>query len=90
LDCLRGERQGYKVKGDTDKGLVHGYCKRRRTTLAVVGDNLVKLNKDKYRKIYDDRRLYEENNGVTKGVHRRAKRYMEKHLLKDIFAEWNK
>lgn len=47
----------------------------------------------KYRAIYDKRKVHEEEMSpelTPKHRHRRAQRYMEKRLLKDIWVAWNR
>jgi transposase len=71
------------------QGVEHGFSPRRRAVMAVIADNLVRLNKDGYRTLYVERKAYEaEKNSELKLIHRdkRAKRYMAKRLLKDFWT----
>lgn len=67
--------------------------KRRRSCMWNVGDVFVKVGADEYRKIYDDRKAYEHDRDPEMSkmhAHRRAQRYMEKRLLRDLWREWHK
>jgi len=85
--------------------IAHGYCPRRRSVLWTIGDSLLKCGgKDgKYYKMYADRKAYEierlKAEHVASGkteksfkpgrAHNRAKRYVEKHLLKELWCQWH-
>lgn len=97
---LDGIRQGGLTKNSSKEAWkYHGYNKKRRSVLWTIGDCLIKTNgKDgRYRKIYDERKIYEINR-IEKSedkpkypamaAHRRAQRYMEKTLLRDLWNEW--
>ena len=77
----------------TDKklALLHGYNPKRRSIMWNVGVCLIKQNDGKYRQMYDDQKSYQlQVNELTKlHAHRRAQRYMEKALLRDLWIEWN-
>lgn len=75
---------------DAEQALAMGYVPKRRSIMWRIGDSLIKGNKDgKYRKIYLARKLVEAGRTKTKmHAHRRAKRYMEKCLLKDLWRAW--
>ncbi len=76
--------------------------KRRRSTIWTIGDSLIKGNDDGYRQIYEERKAYEvakhpewdkgiDDEGklhVKMPAHRRAQRYMEKRLLRDLWRAW--
>ena len=91
---IEGERQGFGLKNNAPKALVHGYSPRRRSVLWQVGDVLIKSNRDGvYKKLYDERKIEEAKNPELKSkmhIHRRAQRYMEKRLLVDMWEAWNK
>lgn len=75
---------------DKEKAIVMGYSPARRCIMFCIGDSLIK-KKNKYREIYLDRKVIEEQKAplLTKMVwHRRAQRYMEKRLLRDLWRAW--
>ena len=101
---LAGVAQGKLPAGTAKETWIeHGYCKRRRSELWQIGDVLIKLRTPKYRDIYDERKAYETDRLIKelkkegkdetklKAIipHRRAQRYMEKALLKDLFNQWH-
>ena len=74
-----------------------GYNPRRRALLHMIGEGIIMANAGKYREIYDRRRAYEETQHPDWKPkqhpghwHKRAMRYMEKVLLRDLWIEWNK
>lgn len=71
-------------------GIEQGYSPKRRSMMYVVGDCLIRAG-GYYRDIYIARKLYESQKApdISKmHAHRRAKRYMEKRLLRDLWREW--
>ena len=83
-----------KIKG-TEEGLKAGYSPRRRAMMHIVGDCLIKLQgkAGPYRKVYDDRKAYEEAQHPELSLghrHKRAMRYMEKRFLLDLWKQWRK
>jgi len=71
-----------------------GYNPRRRSEMWVIGDVLIKGNRDgKYRTMYLARKEYERARDpkMTKmHAHRRAQHYMEKRLLRDLWRAWRR
>jgi len=71
-----------------------GYSPRRRAVVYRVGDSLIKGNKDGYRELYDSRKAMElerlpaDAKGRKMHAHRRAQRYIEKRLLRDLWRAW--
>jgi hypothetical protein len=69
-----------------------GYSPRRRSHIWNIGDALIKGNQDgPYRTLYLERKAYEHARDpeMTKmHAHRRAQRYMEKRLLRDLWQAW--
>ena len=60
----------------------------------VIGDCIVRANAGKYRELYDARKILELEKlqgGKTCKIHahKRAMRYMEKQLLRDLWVKWN-
>ena len=71
-----------------DEAIEHGYSPSRRSLVWAIGDCLIKQG-DAYRSIYDVRKVLEAERVETKGhAHNRAKRYMEKRLLLDLWRAW--
>lgn len=92
VGLVDGERQ--RKCADAAKAIRHGYNPRRRSILYVIGDNLVRQG-DEYRKLYDERKVYEATKTAIDGsalkpivIHRRAKRYIEKRLLREFWRAW--
>jgi len=92
LALVGTERQ--RRVSDTEQALLHGYNPRRRSLMHVVGDSLLKGNRDGYyRGIYDARKLYTvaTHPDWTKAHrHMDAMRYMEKRLLRHLWQVWRK
>lgn len=100
LAVIDGGRQR-KVGGAA--ALEHGYDPVRRSIVWNMGDALFKTQSGrydketgeelrepgKYRRIYDQRKAYELERVETKAhAHNRAKRYMEKEVIKDLWKNW--
>lgn len=72
----------------------HGYSPRRRAVMAVVGDNLIRRGKavpTVYYELYaEQKERYREKwpEASDMQVHRAAKRYIEKRLLRDLWRLW--
>ncbi len=94
LAVIDGERQ--RKHRDKLKALESGYSPRRRALMWNVGECLIKLNRDgAYKAAYDARKTHEQQVNEAGGhertpihIHRRAKRFMEKLLLKDLWVVW--
>jgi len=109
-DGVADVRQGGLSKSAAKSDwIAHGYSRRRRSRMFVIGDALVKSGAH-YRQIYLARKDYERSKALLAGltiapaakipkasaaafmsdghVHRRAQRYMEKRLLKDLWRAW--
>lgn len=83
----------------------HGYNRMRRSALWTIGDCLIKTNGNdgRYRACYLERKEFElkrlKKEWIKKGkdpkkfkplhAHRRAQRYMEKLLLRDLWNKWH-
>lgn len=112
LAVLEGVRQGGLTKNASKEDWMrHGYNRKRRSTMFVIGDVLVKVG-DLYRNVYLARKEYERSVAVSNGlivcpaskipakrkhefvsdghIHRRAQRYMEKRLLRDLLQAWRR
>lgn len=89
LAVIDGQRQR-KVTGDA--ALEHGYSPIRRSIMWVIGDSLLKGNRDgAYRTYYLEEKqrqtdLHPEMTPMQR--HLRAKRHMEKRLLRDLWRAW--
>jgi len=90
------KRMGLAVMGDGTRqrrvggidALDHGYAPARRSVVWAIGDVLIKLG-GSYKELYDARKLIEAERVETKAhAHNRAKRYMEKRVLRDLWVAW--
>ncbi len=119
LGLVDGKRQ-QRIKNDKALAIRHGYSPRRRSTMFVIGDSLLKCQ-GPYREVYLQRKEREVEKAVAAGlavvpqaeidkkvkkgakkedlasqfmsqghIHARAQRYMEKRLLRDLWAAWKK
>lgn len=83
---IDGRRQGNPGADASKKDwILHGYSKKRRSILWVVGDVLVKQSKGPYRKIYEDRKAYEieqagERGQTVEPASARTKKFPEKYI----------
>ena len=76
-----------RVTGEA--AIEQGFSPKRRAVMFVIGDALVKQGAE-YRQVYLDRKAYEvERNPEIKPIaaHRRAQRFMEKRLLRELWKE---
>ncbi|MEW6330195.1 MAG: hypothetical protein AB1560_01910 [Pseudomonadota bacterium] len=67
-----------------------GYSPRRRSLMFTIGDSLIK-KQNEYREIYLARKAVEQLKAPEASKmlwHRRAQRYMEKRLLRDLWRAW--
>jgi hypothetical protein len=99
LAVMEGMRQGHVPKGlsrdDRNAAYIeHGYSPKRRSRVWNIGDALIKGNGDGvYRAAYLKRKEYElaRDPEMPKiHAHRRAQRYMEKRLLRDLWRAWGR
>lgn len=99
LAVVDGARQSSvpeSFKGEARKSAwkERGYSPQRRSRMWNIGDTLIKGNRDgKYRTAYLSRKAYElaRNPDMPKiHAHRRAQRYMEKRLLRDLWRAWRR
>lgn len=73
-----------------DDWVALGYSPRRRSAIFTLGDALVKQGAE-YREVYLTRKAYELDRApdmTPMHAHRRAQRYMEKRMLRDLWREW--
>jgi hypothetical protein len=99
------KRMGLAVMGDVRQGglpknaskddwIEHGYNRQRRSRMWNIGDTIIKGNRDGvYRQTYLQRKQYEiARDPEMKPIkaHRRAQRYMEKRLLRDLWQAWRR
>jgi hypothetical protein len=96
LAVIHGERQ--RKTTDKDLAIEMGYSPTRRAIMFNLGDCLIKAQgkgdaAGPYRKIYDARKVYEKerNPEIPDGhAHNRARRYMEKRVLRDLWRAWRR
>lgn len=107
LGLVDGERQ--RKHTDKAKAEAAGYNPRRRSTMYVIGDSMIK-KQGPMRDVYLARKLVEVQKAEAEGltvlpaakikakdaenhrseghIHKRAQRYMEKRLLRDLWRAW--
>jgi len=95
LAVMDGVRQGGLGKNaGKEAWIAHGYNPARRSKVFMIGDSLIKGNRDGvYRTTYLARKEYElVRDPEMKPIqaHRRAQRYMEKRLLRDLWKAWRR
>lgn len=72
------------------EGVEHGYSPTRRSVVWTIGDCIIKAG-GPYKELYNSRKEYERPRVETKiHAHNRAKRYMEKRILRDLWLTWNR
>lgn len=108
LAVIDGQRQ--RKTRDKKLAQLNGYNPRRRALMFIVGNNIIKLNKGEYRRVYDAEKQRQIAKAAAEGlkiapaakipkaraaefrsekhIHLRAKRYMEKRLLRDLWRAW--
>lgn len=99
------KRMGLAVMGDVRQGglganaskedwIAHGYNRQRRSRVWNIGDALIKGNRGgEYRTVYLQRKEYElarDPDMKPIKAHRRAQRYMEKRLLRNLWSAWRR
>jgi hypothetical protein len=75
---------------DKDAAMAMGYSPERRSIMWNIGDSLLK-QQNEFRALYLERKAYERQKApdLTKmRWHRRAQRYVEKRLLRDLWRAW--
>lgn len=90
------KRMGLAVMGDGTRqrriggaeAMEHGYSPSRRSIAWNIGECIVKAG-GPYKELYDARKVYEAERVETKAhAHNRAKRYVEKRVLRDLWRAW--
>jgi len=79
-----------RIAGDAEAAMAQGYNPRRRSAMWTIGDSALKAQ-GPYREMYLERKAYEKerNPEITKlWAHRRAQRYLEKRMLRDLWRLW--
>lgn len=85
LAVIGGERQRKK---EGAAGIEHGYNPSRRSLVWTIGDCIIKAG-GPLKELYNERKAYEMPRVKTKmHAHNRAKRYIEKRLLRDMWRAW--
>lgn len=87
LAVIDGKSQGKRT--NAEEALRHGYSPQRRSEMHVVGDCMVRAG-GPYADLYRARKAVEmEREGITKmHAHKRALRYIEKRLLREMWQVW--
>ncbi len=92
-DGVDDVRQGGLKKGAAaEDWIAHGYSRQRRSRLFTIGDSLIK-KPNPYRDLYLERKGVERvklPDASKMHIHRRAQRYMEKRLLRDLWKAWRR
>lgn len=93
LAVMSGVRQGGLSKNASKEDWIsHGYNRERRSRMWNIGDALIKGNRDgEYRTLYLERKEFERARDPEMTpikAHRRAQRYMEKRLLRNLWRAW--
>ena len=92
---LIGDERQRKCK-DKEKAILHGYNPKRRAILFNIGDSMIK-NVGTYAPVYyrEKERQFLLHPDILKKlggkahIHNRARRYMEKMVLRDLWQVWN-
>jgi len=85
LAVIGGERQRKK---EGAAGIEHGYNPARRSLMWTIGDCIIRAG-GPLKELYNERKVYEAPRVKTKmHAHNRAKRYIEKRLLRDLWRAW--
>lgn len=72
------------------EGIEHGYSPARRSVVWAIGDCIIRAG-GPHKPIYDERKKFELTRVDTKiHAHNRAKRYMEKIVLRDLWVAWRR
>jgi hypothetical protein len=86
---------GRQTMAAGERGVMMGYCPRRRCLMWNVGNSLLKggiahgVARSIYGQLYMDRKAYElTRTDINLCAHNRAKRYVEKRLLRDLWRAW--
>lgn len=95
LAVMDGVRQGGLPKSASKEDwIAHGYNRERRSRMWNIGDAIIKGNREgEYRTLYLERKEFElARNPEMKPIkaHRRAQRYMEKRLLRNLWQAWRR
>jgi len=91
LAVFNGRAQGNPDKPTKEDWIALGYSKERRSLVFIIGDNMIRARNPEFRALYDERKAYElarapEMKPII--AHRRAKRYAEKRVLRDLWRAW--
>lgn len=82
---------GKSQRKSKDNAEEQGYNPRRRSEMHVIGDCLVRAGGD-YKTLYNEHKAMQlEREGISKlHAHRRALRYIEKRLLRELWRAWRR
>lgn len=93
LAVIDGAKQGKRT--DPAEAERHGYNPRRRSAIWTLADSLLRTNDGEYKAAYVARKEYEMQRAEQEGLvmtrmhaHRRAARYAEKRLVRDLWVAW--
>jgi hypothetical protein len=95
LAVMGSRRQGNPESKTAEEWISHGYSPRRRAIVWNIGECIVKNGKE-YRTLFDERKKLElAKLNVPEGTpnahaNNRAKRWVTKRLMKDLWVQWRK
>lgn len=70
------------------EGIAHRFSTSRRMIMWNIGASLIR-SESPYKTVYEDRKHYELGRGLDQGhAHNRAKRFIEKRLIRDLWRAW--
>jgi hypothetical protein len=96
LAVMSGRRQGNPEDKSVESWATHGYCPRRRSIAWFLGECQIRNGDPEYRGMFD---RVKANEKVKLGVdpdapsahaNNRARRYVSKAILRDLWVQWRK
>lgn len=96
LAVMGGRRQGNPDDKSAESWASHGYCPRRRSVAWFLGECQIRNGDPHYRAMFDRVKAAEkvklgvEPDAPSAHANNRARRYVSKAILRDLWAEWRK
>lgn len=96
LAVMGGRRQGNPEDKSAESWALHGYCPRRRSVAWFLGECQIRNGDPHYRAMFDRVKAAEkvklgvEPDAPSAHANNRARRYVSKAILRDLWAEWRK
>lgn len=89
LAVFEGKRQAFSTDAAINKA--QSYSPRRRSLISQLESGLIMTRNEEWKAIYMARKEYELERGLAKGhAHNRAKRYMGKRFLRELYSHAKK